>query len=151
MRTITFVPRAVAQQMNGDGKILVSIVHSDQELPKHNEGWNDVSYQVFDDITGASGGLVMFDVGQASDIIKFIDSHDCDVVVHCEAGMSRSAAVAKWISDNREEIKLVHHKDGIGTVAHYNDYVYKTMDASQGNDMASYYQQLEENAMKNDW
>lgn len=151
MRSITFVPRVVAQGMQGNGKILISIVHSDQSLPEHNQGWRDISYQVFDDITGASGRLVMFDVEQAQEIIEFVDSYKWDIVVHCEAGMSRSAAVAKWFSDNREDVKLIHHREGIGTVGYYNNLVYKTMDASQGNDMASYYQRLEENVMKNDW
>lgn len=42
---------------------------------------------------------------QARQIIEFIDSHkDCDLVVHCRAGKSRSQGVVRFILDYYPEI-----------------------------------------------
>ena len=148
MKTVTFVPRKVAEIMGDDGSILISIVHSDQPLPEHQSEWYNIHTFVFDDITSYVSGMILFDVDMASEITRIVKNTDKNIVVHCEAGMSRSAAIAKWIYDNGG-YNLYLHPSGVGTIKHYNKFVYSVMDASVGNDMAAYYREMELNAFIN--
>lgn len=147
-KTITFVPRKIAENMDDGDAVLISVIHSDQPFPEHHSGWEDIHYFVFDDITMSTGGLITFDLDMATKLVSLVKTCDSDIVVHCEAGMSRSAAIAKWVADNYD-FDLVLHPKGIGTVAHYNELVYSVLDASIGQDMASYYRSLEMDAFTN--
>lgn len=151
MKTVTFVPACVAQTINDTEEfhegvvngttIGISIRHpEDQTLFALDDGW--FTYK-FDDIETPVAGLVMFDTKMAQSIITTVEIYGIEnVIVHCSAGMSRSAAVAKWLADNMG-YDLVMHPDGVGTDKHYNKHVYKTMDATVGKDIASYYAELE--------
>jgi len=67
-------------------------------------GWHDILRLEFHDIDLYTELYVLFNQQQARDIIRFVGNcHDAGVngvVVHCKAGISRSAAVAKWIAEN---------------------------------------------------
>jgi predicted protein tyrosine phosphatase len=62
---------------------------------------------------------------QAEKIVNFVKRMTTvdatGIVVHCEAGISRSAAVAKWISDSRK-IQLKGGKTDL-----HNRYVYRLL------------------------
>ncbi len=155
--TVSFIPRVVAQTMDvPSDTVLISVVHSDQELPVHSDQWSDVHWVVFDDITQPTGGLVLFTNEHAKLITEIVESatrNDKNIMVHCEAGMSRSAGIAKWISDNYD-YSLMIHPDGIGTDRFHNDHVYGTLDAYIGKNLAAYYRNLEMNSFLNpdsDW
>ena len=69
-----------------------------------NQGWLDVLRLGFDDIDHEIAGYVLMGDLHARAIIQFVmrmhDDKRCEgILVHCWAGVSRSAAVAKWIAE----------------------------------------------------
>lgn len=141
MPTVTFVPRHVAERICGEFDFTISIMPPGEQA----DITGDYIRVNFDDTETPCGGLVMFDVDMALRIIAVSGTYVDDdglLLVHCEAGMSRSAAVAKWL-EHRHDYELWFHPDGVGTAAHYNRHVYRTLDAADGRDMAAYYADLE--------
>lgn len=67
-------------------------------------GWFDTHRTLFHDVDpsiGCGEPHVLMDNKQAKEIVDFVHSvapHVDGIVVHCKAGISRSAAVAKWIA-----------------------------------------------------
>lgn len=75
-------------------------------MAKIAEGWHSVLQLSFHDVTPESHGLdaliTFFTVEDAQKIVEFVRQVAPEVegfVVHCRAGVSRSGAVAKWISE----------------------------------------------------
>jgi predicted protein tyrosine phosphatase len=73
----------------------------------HDESWKDVLRLQFDDVDpghmnpGQTRYYRLFNNDDAIAILKFLKKHQDDTVdalVHCEAGISRSAAVSKFIA-----------------------------------------------------
>ncbi len=144
MPTVTFVPRHVAERVCGEYDFTISIMPPGEEA-KITGDYLTIN---FDDTELPCAGLVMFDIEMAHKIMGAAGVNvddDGDLLVHCEAGMSRSAAVARWLQD-RYGYTLKMHPEGIGTAAHYNRHVYRTLDAADGRDMATYYAELERDA-----
>ena len=88
-------------------------------------GWHDVFWLGFDDIEHEVDGYLMFGEYHAREIIQFVkrcaeDNKVEGILVHCRAGISRSAAVAKWICD-RHQLAFPADYD------QYNQNVYKTL------------------------
>lgn len=140
MPSVTFVPQCVAERVCGEFDFTISVMPPGESaaitgdyLPIH-----------CDDTETPCAGLAMFDVEQALAIIGVASmlEEDSRLLVHCQAGMSRSAAVAKWFAD-RMGYTLEIHPEGVGTAQHYNRHVYRTLDAADGRDMAAYYAELE--------
>ena len=66
---------------------------------------------------------VLMSEQQALELVNFVNSVASEVegvIVHCRAGISRSAAVAKWIAE-AYGIKFNHE------YPHYNKHVYKLL------------------------
>lgn len=147
MSYVTFVSKNIAKAWTpDDNTILISINHpGDDDL--YFSGWEKVLWLFFDDVTEHVGGYEPFTLEMAQHIKDFV-SKDKDVVVHCTAGVSRSAAVAKWISEEFGHT-VVFSCDGIQTLEYHNSMVYNILNASVGKDMASYYKSLEQNAFLN--
>lgn len=65
-------------------------------------GWSRVLRVTFDDVEENEEPYLAFDLSMAQEIVRFV--HQCErdgiegILVHCFAGVSRSAAVAKWIA-----------------------------------------------------
>lgn len=147
MRYVTFVPRHIAEAWTPDeNTLLISINHPEDEKLPFPE-WKDVLWLFFDDVTESVGGYTAFDLDMAQQINSFV-SKGYNIVTHCQAGMSRSAAVAKWISEEYGH-ELVFNDNGIQTLKHHNKLVYNTLNAAVGKDMAAYYKSLEQNAFLN--
>ncbi len=146
MPTVTFVPRHVAEALEPmPDTLLISITHPG-DLADVDEWSPNLLCLYFDDIEMPIAGHTMFGMGLADHALHQVACvKEHDVIVHCEAGMSRSAAFAKWLADNRG-YDLWLHPEGIGTAAHYNKHVYRTLDAASGTDMAAYYAELERDA-----
>lgn len=141
MPSVTFLPRDAAERLSADFDFTVSIMPPGEyariESPRLALS--------FDDTETPGNGLLMFDVAQANTLLAALDTwmtDDGTLLVHCEAGMSRSAAVAQWLADHYG-YRLDLHPAGIGTTAHLNRHVYRTLSAATGKDMAAYYAGIE--------
>jgi protein-tyrosine phosphatase len=95
--------------------------------PKIQDGWRDVLRLSFHDITpdtlDVEGAYTLMSDADAQAIVAFVKKVAPEVegiIVHCRAGISRSAAVAKWIC-SEYQIPFNRHYD------RYNDYVYRLM------------------------
>lgn len=102
MKHIRFLPRVVAEQyVPAPNSVLISI-HDRSEPPMVAQpGWRDVLVLRFHDTDGQQMGLEVFTQHQARTILAFAERYkDCaELVVHCQMGHSRSAAVAIYLSE----------------------------------------------------
>lgn len=79
---------------------ILRLVFHDVDEPGADDRSSDASGS---DASGSEGPWVLFDLGQAERLIRFVRNldaapHDFDLVVHCRAGISRSAAVALYVA-----------------------------------------------------
>lgn len=101
--------------------------------PQIQDGWHDVLRLSFHDITpdtlDIENSYTLMNEEDAQKIVKFVREVAPNVdgiIVHCRAGISRSAAVAKWICDEYN-IPFNANYD------RYNPYVLKlVMNAANG-------------------
>ena len=121
---VMFVSRTAAENIPGweDGAI-VSITEPEVGQAKLMQGWYAIHRSEFHDAEpqkAVRDPMVVMMEEQAIDIVDFVHSvapHVNAIVVHCKGGISRSAAVAKWIA---ETFKLpFNHQYSL-----YNKYVY---------------------------
>jgi predicted protein tyrosine phosphatase len=99
-------------------------------MAKIAEGWHSVLRVSFHDVTMKSHGLDALirhcSVDDARQIVEFVRRAAPEVegfLVHCRAGVSRSAAVAKWISG---EFRIPFDR----RYDKYNDDVYRLLIAA---------------------
>lgn len=106
MKTI-FVSRAAAETIGPwPDWAIISIADGFHSLgdPKIKPGWADILRVKFDDVnqikTDAEEYLILMEHEHAQQIVEFVrkNAHMEGILVHCLAGVSRSAAVVKWIS-----------------------------------------------------
>lgn len=100
---------------------------SEQVETKLKPGWHAIHRAYFHDVDPASNKTdephILMNASHAKDIVAFAESvaPQVDVIfVNCAAGVSRSAAVAKWIAE-RFELPFDQH------YAQYNQHVYKLL------------------------
>lgn len=80
----------------------------------------------------------------AKELVDFIKAQgDTNFIVHCFMGISRSAAVAKFINEYYDMGDIV-----LNTYAGYNRQVYNSLNAVIGKDIAAYYVEIEKNQNK---
>lgn len=140
MRRVGFLPAHEAEVAHPEGRLLISLNYPGETADV--EQWDDRLILHFDDIDTPVAGLVMFSIDDALKIIGAIDSSEKDVVVHCTAGLSRSAGVTRWLLDHRnfEYMSLPGSNE---TLRFFNRHVFRTLNAADGGDMATYYTNLE--------
>jgi len=125
---ILFVGRATAETTTGwNNWAMISISEPVSALgeAKLLKGWHAVHRLEFHDIETErkDESYVLMSEQQAQDLVNFVHSVASDIegiIVHCRAGISRSAAVAKWIAE-AYGIKFNHE------YPHYNKHVYKLL------------------------
>jgi predicted protein tyrosine phosphatase len=103
---------------------MISITGTGERRAKLKAGWLHVLRLKFDDIQVPLPGRRLFNREDARWLIYFIDeiaSEVDHVVVHCTHGMSRSPAIAKFIS---ERFDL---GNGFRNTPDYNRHVYRTL------------------------
>jgi predicted protein tyrosine phosphatase len=104
MKKVIFINREYAERITpkkGEKAAIISI-NSNGDLAKLHENWEHKLFLVFHDLDKPIKDYKIFDKEQAKQIIKFVDKVANDIlilVVHCDAGVSRSAAVAKFVAE----------------------------------------------------
>lgn len=128
IKKVGFISRNMAEGVlpKYEDRASIISINSDNNLAKLDAGWLNKHYVIFSDIDREYPEYPkekLFNEEQAIEIIKFIDSIKDDtelMFVHCDAGISRSAAVAKFIADIYE--LPFNHKYSL-----YNKHVYSTL------------------------
>lgn len=142
----TFIPKRVAEQVCFNAKSLESILISLNSPPAVTKGsstprlieaaWSKILRLEFHDADGsgrsidhrmddviANNNLSLFTEQQAVEILRFLrlyqDNHT-QVIVHCEGGISRSAAVSKFVA----QIYNLEFPEGYSL---YNRHVFSTL------------------------
>ena len=105
----------------GSGDNLCNTAHFSGKKLELQPGWNNICVLEFDDIDEPVEHMTHFDMNHAIKIIDFVsEMKDKNIIVHCHAGVSRSGAVAKFISDAFKH-EIVRDDKG------YNNFVYNIL------------------------
>lgn len=102
MSSVAFYPRAVAQRLVPDDQGVIISIHDAGQTPADlHPNWNDVLRLSFHDIDVAKDGFDLFDASMAQAVMDFATKHadKPSITVHCNMGVSRSAAVALFLSE----------------------------------------------------
>lgn len=136
---IAFLSEAIAKRIVPAPNIaMISISDFDlyDDSPRVVElmpGWENLLRLYFSDIDKPQSNYVLFNEEHAKSIIDFIKkiSHtgiDCEkvdiIIVHCAAGISRSAAVAKFVAYFFEDETFNHE------YSMYNRHVYSVLNST---------------------
>lgn len=134
IRYTNFISKRAFEQHTGkNNEIFISISGS----PKYGDGegqakksgaWRDGMYQVFDDIDKVYKDFVVFSDEQANDIVNFLEKYHksaekVDLIVHCFAGISRSAAIALFA----DEVYTSEKNRRLNNYSVYNKLVYSKL------------------------
>lgn len=95
---------------------------TDSQPANLSDGWSRTLRLTFDDISASELDHHLMTDAEAFAVVDFVRNLPADtegILVHCVAGVSRSAAVAKWISG---EFRIP-----FGNYKRYNQYVYKQL------------------------
>lgn len=141
MKKTVHLPRALAERLKPEHveaadmrykACLISINEPDHDVAQLQDGWTDVLRISFWDITKRIPDLRNKDTWleplneeEAKTIADFIKEHkDNHIVVHCRAGISRSAAVVRLLVDLGWDFdfSLSHHD-----MSGYNIHVYSML------------------------
>lgn len=145
MKKVTFVSRNVVKSFVQPTNV-ISIRCSDDTPVDFAVKHNLLLELAFDDVDGMMmeyAHLTYFNESMAEQIIAFVKATDGDILVHCQAGVSRSAAVAKFIHDHMG-YDLDLSKPCLGTTECYNRRVYETLTmALEVPTLSAYYAELE--------
>jgi predicted protein tyrosine phosphatase len=81
---------------------VISITQPSDPAAALQEGWGAVLRMTFHDTDDADSILTVFSPEHAEELVRFVRAQATQmegILVHCHAGISRSAAVAKFIAD----------------------------------------------------
>ena len=109
MDYIKFVPRAFVENIKTGGQedaLLISISEPGEAEVRPQDTFKAILRLSFHDVDVSSQEALqaqyqVFDVQMAKQIESFVEAHPdaSHIVVHCHAGVSRSAAVALYLGD----------------------------------------------------
>ena len=103
IQEVTFLSQAGAEAMRSlPREGIISITGSGYPQARLRRGWSRVLRLVFDDVEKPVFEAAHFDKDHAEEILRWLDKVEGKVdkvFVHCHAGRSRSAAVAKFIAE----------------------------------------------------
>jgi predicted protein tyrosine phosphatase len=108
--TVIVLPRLMAESMAPPpGNVCISITNPRQSPARLHEGWADVLRLGFHDTDRNLGNYIGMSRDQAREVLEFARKHAAaPVMVHCEAGASRSVGVGAFLAAwRRESLKLV--------------------------------------------
>jgi predicted protein tyrosine phosphatase len=103
LRNVIFTGREEAEARKGwRDWAVISITEPGYYPANLQSGWNGILRLEFHDIDAPREPYVLFTNDDAAKIIEFVarmHGNSCEgIMVHCKAGISRSAAVAKYIA-----------------------------------------------------
>lgn len=103
MYRVSFLPRHLARNLRPQHKAVLISIHDDTEPPLDaHSSWVDVLHLRFHDADASCDGMELFTPDQARQALEFVRKHadTCDeLVVHCQAGQSRSAGMALYLAE----------------------------------------------------
>ena len=104
IRSVDFVPRAEMERLTPASHIAVISINGWLAIPPQLIGFERVLRLEFEDVR-TPGTRGAFSADHAGAVVAFVDAlhsdaQPVDLVVHCKAGVSRSAAVARFIADD---------------------------------------------------
>lgn len=130
IKRILFVGRATAEICGPwDDFAMISIGEpgASEGDPVIQDGWHDTLQLIFHDITpdtpDPDQAYTLMTLDDAKKIVEFVRKvapNANGIIVHCRAGISRSAAIAKWIS---AEYKLQFNQ----SYRKFNDHVFRQL------------------------
>ena len=134
LKNVHFVSQRQAEAIDGQSSVIVISIHDSSRRPALRSGFRDVLFLCFDDYDqnrdGIDALMEPFSLAQAETLKawlgKYLDDDTVsDLLVHCHAGISRSAAVAWW----------AHKKHGLELKTEYpawhlNRHVLRTLDSA---------------------
>ena len=125
IREVDFMSQARAENCRPLAReAIISITGSNHHKARLRKGWTRVLRLVFDDVEKLIFGAAHFDKDHAEEILRWLDEVEGKVdkvFVHCHAGRSRSAAVAKFIAEKYDL------SGGIRVYEEHNGRVYKIL------------------------
>ena len=103
INSVDFISKSDAQQMASSDKIAVISVTGPLGIPPTLNGFYRVLPLEFED-TPQSTAIWAFNRTHATAIINFVrelhdDPRGIELIVHCKAGISRSAAIASYVAE----------------------------------------------------
>lgn len=103
IKHVLFTSQKAAEAKASWSDWAVISINSSGTSTQLKEGWKDVLRLEFDDIVDYEENAKLFSEAQARQIIEFVMRCNAEetegLLVHCNAGVCRSAAVAKWVSE----------------------------------------------------
>ena len=142
MEFTTFIPKRKAEEYHDivgvQDRVLISITTPGNKKPGsmyccpailHEDTWKDILRLEFHDVDPnqmndeEANGYKLFNESHVVKIMEFLKKHELDtkdVIVHCEAGISRSAGVSKFIS-------VIYSLAFPETYSVYNKHVFSTL------------------------
>lgn len=114
------------------GSALISIHDRSEPALQFDDPWGPVLQLRFHDTQPGTLGLELFSVDHAKRVLAFAEQHGAsspELIVHCHAGNSRSAAIALFLA-SQYGVKCL--RDGIPQLLErhmlYNRYVYRVLE-----------------------
>lgn len=104
LNSVVFISRAQAEALTGNAEwAVISISEPGEPQANLCSKWHSVLRLSFHDVdVEASDQFTLFTLEQAKEVLQFtanLPDTVAGVVVHCHAGVSRSAAVAKAVAE----------------------------------------------------
>jgi len=122
-----FSRQEVEAYKTGEKTILISIRDAGSKKANIQKGWQKIMFLDFDDIDRQIGDYRLFTLDDANKICGFVEKSvrvlgkDIIVVINCEAGISRSAAVGLFLE------RVYNNKDRHKQYPLANKKVYTTL------------------------
>jgi predicted protein tyrosine phosphatase len=125
LKEINYVSRREAERMEPRPNwALVSISDPLHYPAMLRSGWHSILRLEFSDVEKPCHPSVIFSMQDAQRVIEFVSQADVagcvGLLVHCKAGVSRSASIAKWVAMQYQLATEL-------TFAGHNSHVYKSL------------------------
>jgi predicted protein tyrosine phosphatase len=137
LKEVIFVSQAEAEQTPGkDNWVVISVTQPSEPHASLKPGWRAILRLKFHDTDDEASILAVFSIEQARALVAFVEEHALGavgVLVHCHAGVSRSAAIARFIG---ERYAVESFAKRYASYTRHNKLVYRRLRAVSQNAVA---------------